>query len=156
MDRRRRAPQAGFTLIEILITVALLGGVMTVMLSAVSASSRISDIGLKQAQTESAARRVAEYLRSSAVPLRCDGDLKVNYQTDVNSITLPAGVVSPATVTAVAWGGSYTGDTPNWSGSQTCSGATPYFERISVKVTTSGTPSVSATVTVLKRDLTKG
>ncbi len=161
VHRRRRAPEAGFTLVEVLVTVALLGGVMTVMLGAVSASSRMSDLGVKQAQAESAARRVAEYLRSSAVPLRCDGDLIVSYQNntdgkDVNHITLPAGVVSPATVTDVDWGESFTGDTANWSGSQQCQGATPKFERITVKVVTSGAPSVSASVTVVKRNLTKG
>ena len=159
MDRRRRAPEAGFTLIEILITVALLGGVMTVMLSAVSASSRISDLGVKQAQAESAARRVAEYLRSDAVqiPTCPNGStLESYYQTTyVNGLTLPTGVVSPATVTDVAWGVNFTGNSANWIEGN-CDGSKPGFERISVKVVTSGTSSVSATVTVVKRNLDKG
>ena len=155
MDRRRGAPETGFSLVEILITVALLGGVMTVMLGAVSASSRMSDLSLRQAQAETGARRAAEYLRSSAVPFGECGNFMTYYQGYLNGLTMPSGVVSPATVTAVAWGETYTGDTPNWN-TTNCVGGTPNFERISVNVVTSGTPSVSVTVTVVKRRLDRG
>jgi prepilin-type N-terminal cleavage/methylation domain-containing protein len=151
--RDPRAP-AGFTLVEILITVALLGGVMTVMLGAVTASTRISDTSVRQSQAEAAARRIAEYMRGGFPMAACGSTSRsAAYETKAQSAA-PAGYT--VTLTDFAWGTAYAGDNPTWRTDACPDATTPRFERMTLRVVATSDGTTSATVVVVKRDLTKG
>lgn len=127
----RRGHDAGFSLVEILVAVVLLGGAGVSVLGAMAVSIRGSAIVRDGASAEAWLQNSADYLNGPTSPLRpCSPGVATEYQTSIrSSVTPPAGwVATGLTVTSVkSWNGS--------SFDATCAG-TPVLQLITLSVAT--------------------
>jgi prepilin-type N-terminal cleavage/methylation domain-containing protein len=101
--RHRLAGERGLSLIEVLVTVAILGLAFVTILGGMTVSIAGSDVHRKQATSQTVLRNLAEYLKS--VPYQ--GDCPADYSADLQAFTrqfdaprlrpdpLPPGYVAP-------------------------------------------------------------
>ncbi|MGQ0824998.1 MAG: type IV pilus modification PilV family protein [Actinomycetota bacterium] len=71
---RRGAGDAGVSLIEVLLTVMIMGTAVLAVAGAMGTTFKTSGLTAGRAQAEGEARRVAEHLRGATVPLACSDD----------------------------------------------------------------------------------
>jgi prepilin-type N-terminal cleavage/methylation domain-containing protein len=94
---RRRADERGLTLIEICVTVAILGIALVPMMMSVAAASKTSDFIAQRSAAEGYARELVEMVRSDAVPQACAASGQTwtaTYQANVASALAAAGKAS--------------------------------------------------------------
>jgi prepilin-type N-terminal cleavage/methylation domain-containing protein len=94
---RAAADERGFTLIETLITVWILGAVITAMMLALITVVRVSDQNSRTTLAEQELRRYAEVIRSlDYIPCESDPDVVGSYQANADQAYVDAGYTRPA------------------------------------------------------------
>jgi hypothetical protein len=136
--------------VETVISVLIMGLAVVTIAAAMGASARNSELITDRAAAENEARRLADYLRSSAVALEpCQAeseepDAEVPYQAAVDAV-VTAGF--DARVIEVAyWSGM-----GEYNDDATCAGGPTFAQRITVQAKREGADS-GAAVTVVKRE----
>ena len=102
--RRRPRDQAGLTLIEVLVTVAILGIAFVTVVGGMAVSIAGSDLHRKQATSQTVLRNLAEFVKR--VPYECSGQYAEVMQTFSDEVTEP--VVMPATAAPGSAEATYT------------------------------------------------
>ena len=133
---------------ETLITVWILGAVMTAFMSALFVMVRTSDVNNRTTQADSELRRYAEVIR--ALPyIECGS--AAAYKTALGSYTTPTGVTPDITslkfwIKANGLGSAPVASHPN------CPASDDGVQQLDLKVVVSGNPAVSASTRIDKRD----
>lgn len=86
---RPRRSEAGTTLVEVLITVMILGVAFVALLGGFGTSIVSSDLHRRQAQAETLVRRYAEAVKATPCTATCPGSYAAGF-------TLPSGFEAPA------------------------------------------------------------
>ena len=160
----RRGSEQGFTLVEVLIATTILSLSVVVIVAAMTSTVTVSDRTSRKAIAESEARRLAELVRSSQTAFsRCPGapdgtdgthksfyKAKLDEKLDQQGVRLADGFIYD--VTKVEYEPLFNG---TWS-TATCGGTSTDFHRITIAVTSTAQPTVTATIAVIKRDTTYG
>ncbi len=148
VQQRREAPERGFTLVEMLIAVTLLGAIVIAMAGAMFTVITVSSRQQSVSNAEAAARRYAEMVRAVAytpcAPLT--GVNSYNEALHAFDSTLPA-TVKP--VTRMRWwdGAPAMGSSPTWN-----EAPTPCVDKCMQLVDVQATVGTStATLSVVKR-----
>lgn len=140
----------GFSLVEVLVTIVIVGVTFSALLGGLITTITVSSLHRKQATADSVARSAAEWIKDSiANPFR---PCATNGSYSLSGLSVPTGYA--VAVTGVEnW---------NWSGPPVSASYVPTFspsapgctdnglQRITIVVTSSN-PQVSETVQVLKR-----
>jgi prepilin-type N-terminal cleavage/methylation domain-containing protein len=141
--------EAGFSLIEILITITIVGVTFTALLGGMLVSITSSALHRKEATADSVARDAAEWVKDSVQnPYR-----PCNASYSLNGFTVPSGF--SASITGVEyWNGTPpTGGAYSPTFSSSCPSSDHGLERITVRATSSD-GQATETVQVLKRVVT--
>lgn len=104
---RARRGEAGETLVEVLVAIAILGLAAVAILAGLQLSVKSSDIHRKEATGGSYVRSLAEAVQNyvSASPTNYKSCASANYYTSKAALTLPTGYV-PSETAAQVWTGS--------------------------------------------------
>lgn len=148
---RRAADDAGFSLVEVCITLVIMGTALSTLIYSVSAATTTSKLTEERSQTEESARQVAELVRASSTPFICDSYDLTQYV--IPKVTVASGYTLTISNTKVSDGDPtvWRTEVPCSSGCSTCA-----LLQTTITATGSGAQAGTSTVTVLKRDLTSG
>jgi Tfp pilus assembly protein PilV len=154
--RRAAAPESGLSLVEICVTVAIMGLALTGLISAMGSTVKMSSLATGNARAESEARRLTEALRIAPDDATCRAANvaynKSYYTCVANKLLALAPMPNDVTwtVTSVECG-RFTGDPPQptYDATDGCSGSPPDFHRVNVTVNATGGPAAS--VSFIKR-----
>ena len=141
---RRAADEAGFSLVEVCITLVIMGTALATLIYSVSAATTTSKLTEERSQTEETARQVAELVRASSTPFFCDSYDLQQYVTP--KVTLASTLTISNTKVS-------DGDPTVWRSEVPCSSGCPTCALLqtTITVTGSGAQAGTSTVTVLKR-----
>lgn len=95
--RRRHRNQGGFTLVESLVAIAIIGVAVVGIGAAVAATQQVAAVNQDQAQLDLAMRQLSDYVRDSSTS---NSARNLPYQTCATSYTI--GIAKPTGVTS--WG----------------------------------------------------
>jgi prepilin-type N-terminal cleavage/methylation domain-containing protein len=138
--------ERGLTLVELLITVAVLGLALTALLGSVTSTVLVSRMVDGRSTAHAEARRLGETIRSYSTPFPACADAVSEYQ-DVLDGHVATGFT--ATVEAVEWG---VADAEGVAFSPlTCGGTPPAIHRVRITVEVDGDGSTDS-LRVVKRD----
>lgn len=141
----RRASDAGETLVELLVTIAILAIAFTGILAGVGTALIASDVHRKAATSETLVRNVGEMLVDRAVPyVPCAKSTSYS----ITGVTIPSGYNASVASVDLWDGKSPAGYVPTLS---TCPEADAGVQRLTVLVAASGVHAESETVQVVKR-----
>ncbi len=148
-----RAPEAGFSIVEICITVAIMGLAFTALLGSMATATSTSDLMARRAQADAYGRQLTERLRGGDVELlECDpgATLPEAYEAELRAGAPALDGFELKVVDARATSDLTEADPLDWS--DDCWGATrPLLEWVQITVTSTGARPVSVTVAVLLR-----
>lgn len=144
-----RASEAGISIVETVLSVAIMGLAVMAIAAALGASVRHSNFTVARAEAEAEARRMGEWLRSNVTTdlAECDGatDPRDHYEDELRSGFEPGFTYDVTRVWVWAAGGVFN-ELPG-----ACSGGSSYLvQRIELVVSAAG-DAASATVVVVKR-----
>ena len=141
MGVRQRATERGETLIELLVTISIIGIGMIALVGGLATAITASSAHREQADAGAVARNIAEAIKDTTVPLSANGDYAASTWSDV---TVPSDV-TVSVPTARCWNGDADAcpnsawvDCPNSNG----------LQKITVNATAKG---ADESVTILKR-----
>jgi prepilin-type N-terminal cleavage/methylation domain-containing protein len=105
MDEQDRTDEDGFTLVEVLLAVVILGIAVVTFVSGLAAAIRSSDLHRKDATIQTVLRNYAEALQASASS--CPGSLSPSYSAPAGYSVSPSSLAcptagSPATIQVTA------------------------------------------------------
>lgn len=139
MERREPADQeGGMTLVEVVITVAIISIAFVAILSALGVMISSGALHRQQTRSETAARNAAEFVKQPASYVACATPTSYN----LSSVNLPSGYT--ATVISVQVIDNAAAGSPTYS-SSTCPGSDPGVQRISIRVCPHGVADGSCT-----------
>jgi len=148
---RTRASEAGFSIVEICITVAIMGLAFTALLGSMATATSTSDLMARRAQADSYGRQLTELLRGGEVKLvQCDPDLTIAeaYESALASVD-PLDRFTFKVVDARATSDVTETNLDDWD--LDCWTTRPLLEWVQIEVTAAGTTPVSVKVAVLLR-----
>jgi prepilin-type N-terminal cleavage/methylation domain-containing protein len=151
---RSRAVEHGFSLVEICVTVAIMGIALALLVGSMATAESTSDLVTLRSQAESYARKLGELVRSPNVPLQCNtADLEHSYETAITNALANAGGASSTftfDVTDAAYTNTPTNYDPDSWTHHSCAGAVlPQRAWVEIEVSGGG---VSTTVAVVQRN----
>ena len=160
--RTDREDERGFTLVEMLITVAIMGVVSVGLSGALYTSIRASTVINQRTIAESELRRYAEAVRAATYVNCASTSTYPRYVAGTTTTTLPGGTpyspgnaaVSKAVVNSVAyWTPSGASNTvsSSFSNSGSCTAPDTGLQQLNITVTIAGTPSIDLSTNVVKR-----
>ena len=141
MGAVRRRPERGETLIELLVSISIIGIAIIALVGGLATAIIASDAHREQADAGAVARNIAEAIKDTTVPLNANGNYAAGIWSDV---TVPSSV-TVSVPPARCWNGDADAtpssawvDCPNNNG----------LQKITVTVTAKG---ANESVTILKR-----
>jgi type II secretory pathway pseudopilin PulG len=136
---RSQDPDAGETLVELIVAVAIMGIGAVAILAGFQLSILTSDVGRKQANSDSVVRTLAEKIQNWVAAgnyIPCAAS--TSYLNNATTTGMPTGYNTPTATAAQVWTGAA------WTSS--CSASTdPGVQRIELTVTSPGTGTRIAT-----------
>ena len=147
----RGAKEQGFTLVEMLITVAILGVVAVAMFGAIFTSVKASDLANRRTIAETELRRYAEYVRAANYS-PCAAVSSYPNTTSGTPYTKGNASVTSATVQSVRYW-TTSGDSgfvPN-NFASTCPTSDQGLQQLTLQVTVGSSPSIQLSTTIVKR-----
>jgi type II secretory pathway pseudopilin PulG len=139
MSKRQRGRDDGETLIEILISIAILGIVVVGLGAAIAFAVRASGIHRGQAQASQYLHNYAETLQSEYKP--CAANPSAAYVADLAALGTPTGFSAP-TVDVAAWNGT--------SFNAGCSGPDLGLQRVTLTLTSTAGQGDESLVVVIR------
>jgi prepilin-type N-terminal cleavage/methylation domain-containing protein len=151
---RARAGERGFSLVEICVTVAIMGIALALLVGSMATAESTSDLVTMRSQAESYARKLGELVRSPEVAMQCNtGDLEGAYETAITNALANAGGASDTftfEVTDAAYSNTPTNYDPTTWTHHSCAGAVlPQRAWVEIEVSGNG---VSTSVAVVQRN----
>jgi Tfp pilus assembly protein PilV len=137
----RRAREAGASLVEVSVALAMVGVALTAIVTAMGSTAKMSDVAATDAKVESEARRVAEAARAAPMPtspcaVPADGANRTYYNCVIPRVApVPAGWTAQTTSVEC---GTFTAGVPQFTGTNGACGSMPDFQRVTIKVTAPG------------------
>ncbi len=146
-----RAREAGVTLVEVMVAVAILGFAITSLVGSMTTAVTVSSVIDRRTDAQAEARRLAELVRSYDTgylvqPSNGDPELETLYEGYL------AGELGDAFASVDASVECGNGTPPVVSFSAGGCVGIPALQRVTVTVTANGDPAVRASITVVKRD----
>jgi prepilin-type N-terminal cleavage/methylation domain-containing protein len=96
----------GFTLVEVLVALAILTAAVATIVAALGTAGNTSDRHRKQAQDEVVVRAWAEALEGAAYQTTCTTAVSTSYTAATLAVTIPTGYVVTAPVVTTLAGGA--------------------------------------------------
>jgi prepilin-type N-terminal cleavage/methylation domain-containing protein len=151
---RSRAREQGFSLVEICVTVAIMGIALALLVGSMATAESTSDLVTRRSQAESYARKLGELVRSPEVAMQCNtADLEHAYETAIADALEGAGGASDTfafEVTDAAYTNTPTNYDPDTWTHHSCAGVVlPQRAWVEIEVSGGG---VSTTVAVVQRN----
>lgn len=142
-DRRQGSADAGETLLELIITITIMGAVVVAFGSAIALSVRMSAIHRAQADAQAWLHTYAETLQSGYHA--CSGAVPPDY-VSIGSLTAPSATFDTPTAAVKFWN-----PTTKAFDSTTCPATDPGLQQVTLVLTsTGGTVDESLVVTLRK------